>query len=366
MGKQPYRVLQVVTIMNRGGIETMIMNHYRAIDRTKIQFDFLVHRQETGDYDGEIEQLGGQIYRAFPIRPWNYIQYFKWLKSFFENNYFYIAIHSHIQENSGLVFKIAQKYNLTNLIANSHIATLGIDYKFLFRQFGRFLTKKYSTTKLACGTEAGKFLYGENSNFTILHNAINSDQFCFNPTKREQIRQKLGLSDNFVIGNISRFCAQKNHKFIIDVFEQIYKKNNLAKLLLIGDGPLKNSTLEIVNKKNIANNVIFLGLRSDIPELLQAIDIILFPSLFEGLPVSIIEAQAAGLPCILSDTIDYETAITSNVEFYSLNAPISEWANAILDKKTFKRVDTTSQIVDAGYDVVQNTKLLYQLYTQTK
>ena len=117
MEKQPYRVLQVVTIMNRGGIETMIMNHYRAIDRTKIQFDFLVHRQDRGDYDDEIDQLGGRIYRAFPIRPWKYIYYFKWLKSFFNKNNDYIAIHAHIQENSGLVFKVAHRFNIKALIS---------------------------------------------------------------------------------------------------------------------------------------------------------------------------------------------------------------------------------------------------------
>lgn len=364
MEKQPYRVLQVVTIMNRGGIETMIMNHYRAIDRTKIQFDFLVHRQERGDYDDEIVQLGGRIYRAFPIRPWKYIQYFKWLNIFFKDNNSYIAIHSHIQENSGLVFKIASKYNLNNLIANSHIATLGVDYKYLFRQYGRILTNKYSTTKLACGVKAGKFLYGNKTEFIILKNAIKSEEFSFDLKKREYIRKQLGINENFVIGNISRFCTQKNHSFIIDIFEEIYKINSSAKLLLIGDGPLKADIIEKVKNKSIYENVIFMGIRSDIPDLLQAIDVILFPSLFEGLPVSIIESQAAGLPCILSDTIDNETAITSNVEFHSLNAPISEWTNAILNKKNFKRVDTSSNIIDAGYDVIQNTKLLYRLYTQ--
>lgn len=364
MGKLPYRVLQVVTIMNRGGIETMIMNHYRAIDKNRFQFDFLVHRQERGDYDDEIEQLGGKIYRAFPIRPWRYSQYFKWLKNFFENNNSYIAIHSHIQENSGLVFKIARKNNLKNLIANSHIATLGIDYKYLFRVYGRILTNKYATTKLACGVEAGKFLYGKNSKFTILHNAINSNEFCFNPTKREQIRQELGLSDSFVIGNISRFCTQKNHTFIIDVFEYIYKNNKSAKLLLIGDGPLRNEIIQKVKNKRLTDNVIFLGIRKDIPQLLQAIDVILFPSLFEGLPVSIIEAQASGLPCILSDTVDKDVKITPNVDFISLNKPIYEWGEVVLYKKDFIRKCVKHLIISSNYDITTNLSSLTNLYLQ--
>lgn len=362
MEKQPYRILQVVTIMNRGGIETMIMNHYRTIDRSKYQFDFLVHRQERGDYDDEIEHLGGKIYRAFPIRPWRYPQYFKWLNIFFKWNNSYIAIHSHIQENSGLVFKIAKKYNLNNLIANSHIATFGVDYKYLFRLYGKILTNKYSTTKLACGVEAGKFLYGNKAGFTILKNAIKSEEFCYNLKKREDVRKQLGINDKFVIGNISRFCSQKNHAFIIDIFEQIIKINASAKLLLIGDGPLKAEIIEQVKIKSLSENVIFLGIRSDIPELLQAIDVILFPSLFEGLPVSIIESQAAGLPCVLSDTIDFETAITKNVEFHSLNAPISEWVNAILEKQNFQRSDTSQEIINAGYDVNHNTLYLLKIY----
>lgn len=364
MEKQPYRVLQVVTIMNRGGIETMIMNHYRAIDRTKIQFDFLVHRQERGDYDDEIVQLGGRIYRAFPIRPWKYIQYFKWLNIFFKDNNSYIAIHSHIQENSGLVFKIASKYNLNNLIANSHIATLGVDYKYLFRQYGRILTNKYSTTKLACGVKAGKFLYGNKTEFIILKNAIKSEEFSFDLKKREYIRKQLGINENFVIGNISRFCTQKNHSFIIDIFEEIYKINSSAKLLLIGDGPLKADIIEKVKNKSIYENIIFMGIRSDIPDLLQAIDVILFPSLFEGLPVSIIESQAAGLPCVLSDTIDPDVKITPNVDFVSLKAPTSNWCDSVISKQSFKRTSTQEYIISSGYDLSTSINKLTQIYFQ--
>lgn len=363
MENQPFRVLQVVTIMNRGGIETMIMNHYRTIDKSKFQFDFLVHRQEKGDYDDEIEQLGGKIYRAFPIRPWKYFQYFKWLNHFFHNNNHFIAIHSHIQENSGLVFKIAKKHNLNNLISHSHIATLGIDYKYLFRSYGRILTKKYATKRLACGVKAGEFLYGKNSKFTIFHNAINSNEFSFKPLSREQIRKELGLSNYFVIGNISRFCAQKNHTYIIDIFEQIYNKNNSVKLLLIGDGPLRSEITQKVRDKRLTDNVMFLGIRTDIHRLLQAIDVILFPSLFEGLPVSIIEAQASGLPCILSDTVDKDVKITPNVNFISLNAPISEWIYAIMSKQHFHRKNISNEIINAGYDIIHNTNLLLKIYT---
>lgn len=364
MEKQPYRVLQVVTIMNRGGIETMIMNHYRAIDRTKIQFDFLVHRQERGDYDDEIEQLGGHIYRAFPIRPWKYIQYFKWLKDFFYKNNDYIAIHAHIQENSGFVFKVASKFNIKTLISTSHTAGYGIDYKYPFRLYAKFYLNRYCSHKIACGKMAGEHLYGKNSEFIVIHNAIDVAKFKYNVNVRNKIRHKLNIENKFIIGNVARFHKGKNHKFIVDIFYEIYKQDKNCCLVLVGDGEEFETIKSKVESLGLTTNVLLLGVRNDVNELLQAFDILLFPSLFEGIPVSIIEAQAAGLPSILSDTIDNETAITSNVEFHSLEAPISEWTNAILDKKAFKRIDTTSEIVGAGYDVIQNTKLLYRLYTQ--
>lgn len=364
MEKLPYRVLQVVTIMNRGGIETMIMNHYRAVDRTKIQFDFLVHRQEKGDYDDEIEQLGGRIYRAFPIRPWKYIYYFKWLKSFFNKNNDYIAIHAHIQENSGLVFKVAHRFNIKALISTSHTVGYGIDYKYLFRVYAKYYLNKYCTHKMACGNMAGEHLYGKNSEFIIIHNAIDVAKFKYNVNVRNKIRHELNIENKFVIGNVARFHKGKNHTFIVDVFNEINKKDNNCCLVLVGDGEEFEAIKSKVESFDLSSNVTLLGVRNNVNELLQAFDVLLFPSLFEGIPVSIIEAQAAGLPCLLSDTIDNETAITSNVEFHSLNAPISEWTNAILNKKDFRRVDTTSEIVDAGYDVIQNTKLLYRLYTQ--
>ena len=211
---------------------------------------------------------------------------------------------------------------------------------------------------------AGEHLYGKNSEFIVIHNAIDVAKFKYNVNVRNKIRHKLNIENKFIIGNVARFHKGKNHKFIVDIFYEIYKQDKNCCLVLVGDGEEFETIKSKVESLGLTTNVLLLGVRNDVNELLQAFDILLFPSLFEGIPVSIIEAQAAGLPSILSDTIDNETAITSNVEFHSLEAPISEWTNAILDKKAFKRIDTTSEIVGAGYDVIQNTKLLYRLYTQ--
>lgn len=367
MGRQPYRVLQIVTSMDRGGAETMIMNHYRAIDKEKIQFDFLVHRSHRGAYYDEIEKMGGQIYRAFPIRPWSYHKYFKFLNTFFKlNHHKYIAVHSHIQENSGFPLKYAQKYGIACRIAHSHIADLGIDYKYLFRLFGKIFVKKYATEKFTCGKDAGIFLYGKHNDFTVFNNAIDSEKFKYNSESRTQIRHKLGLENKYVIGHVGRFGAQKNHTFLIDVFNEILSREKNSILVLVGDGPLRFAMEDKAKKLQINDKVLFLGLRSDIPELLQAFDVFLFPSLFEGLPVSIIEAQAAGLPCILSDTIDNKTAITPNVKFVSLSADIQTWVETLLSFKNFVRQDTSEYIIKANYDIHNNAKWLEEFYLANK
>lgn len=363
MGKQPYRVLQVVTSMDRGGAETMIMNHYRAIDRTKIQFDFLVHRSHQGAYDNEIRQLGGRIYRAFPIRPWNYCKYFKFLNKFFNEHYAdFIAVHSHIQENSGFPLKYAKKYGIKCRISHSHIADLGIDYKYPFRKYGKYYVNKYASEKFACGKDAGIFLYGKKSKFITFNNAIDSNKFKYNTEILIKTRAKLGIENKFVIGHIGRFCYQKNHTYIIDIFNELLKLKPNSTLVLVGDGPLRSGIEDKVNKLQIQNNVLFLGIRGDISDLMQAFDILLFPSLFEGLPVSIIEAQAAGLPCVLSDTIDNKTAITPNVSFISLSADIQKWVETLLSFQDFERKDTSEYIINANYDIHRNATWLTNFY----
>lgn len=359
---EPKRVLQVLTIMNQGGAETMVMNYYRAIDRSKVQFDFLVHRQERGVYDDEIEQLGGRIYRAIPIRPWTYIRYFRWLDAFFTEHQEFVAVHSHIQENSGFVFKYAQKHGLYNCIAHSHIADLGFDYKFLFREFGKRYVQKYATRKLSCGEDAGRFLYGERK-FANFNNAIDAERFKFSPAIRSEIRKELGVSeDTFILGSVARFGYQKNHAFMLEIMKELSKKHSDCRLLLVGGGEEEQVIRERVSQLNLEQNVLFLGLRKDIYRVLQAFDIFLMPSLFEGLPVSVIEAQAAGLKCVLSDTIDKKVDLTGNIVFLPLAMGADAWAEKLLEQRQYVRKDTTSFIINAAYDVKSNLETLYSIY----
>jgi glycosyltransferase involved in cell wall biosynthesis len=361
----PVRVLQVVTIMNRGGLETMLMNYYRQINRKKIQFDFLVHRSEEGHYDREIKELGGKIYRMPSIKPGNYHQYFKLLDEFFENHKEYKVVHSHINENSSFVLRAAKKAGIPCRIAHSHLSDLGLDMKLPFRIYARYFMKDHPNYYFACSKNAGKWLFGKKqtklNDVMILNNAVNTKDFKFNLKTRNKIRSELGLKDEIVIGHIGRFNKQKNHNYLIEIFKQVYKKQSNVILLLIGDGHLRADIEKKVKALGLSSNVRFLGVRSDIPELMQAMDIFLFPSLFEGLPVVLVEAQAAGLKCIASDTITEECDVTGRVDFISLNQTPQYWANLILSG-SYEHIDTAQALQKNGYDAVTNAMWLTNFY----
>ena len=356
------RILQVVTIMNRGGIETMLMNYYRAIDRTEYQFDFLVHRQERGDYDDEIESMGGKIYRAFPIRPWAYAQYAKFLDSFFKfHAKDYIAIHCHIQDNSGFPMKYAAKYGIKNRLCTSHIAEYKIDGKLIFRKFGQWFLKRYVTIRLACGEKAGALLY-KDSPFYVVNNAIDSKSFKYNEETSISVRREREWNDKIVIGNVARFCQQKNHRMVVDVFAAIHSRYPNSVLVLVGKGGLENDIKQYVRFKGLYDYVFFEGLQADVSQYLSLFDIFLFPSYYEGLPLSVIEAQASGLKCFLSDTIDKTTDITGNVTFISLKSSPEYWAEKILSSFPYERVNCYEKVVAAGYDIYHNVERLQSLY----
>lgn len=360
---KPKRILQVVTSMNRGGAETMLMNYYRALNKSRIQFDFLVHRKERGAYDDEIEALGGRIFRAPKIRPWTYLKYFLWLKSFFkEHSNDYVAVHGHIQENSGFAFYYAKKNKIERRIATSHIAHVKVDYKYIFRLFAKSLFNNTITKRIACGVLAGQYLYGK-KNFQIFTNAIETAKYSFDQDKRNNLRKTLNIYENdIIVGHVGRFFEQKNHKFIIDIFYKFKQTHSNSKLVLIGEGVLRSQIEDYSTERGLSDSIIFTGNVSNVNDYLQIFDIFLMPSLYEGLPVSVIEAQASGLPCVLSSTIDKECDITGNVSFVSLNNPIEEWCHAIDKASLHIRKDESEKIKGAGYDVNENIKVLMSLY----
>lgn len=354
------RVLQVVTHMNRGGLETMLMNYYRHIDREKIQFDFLVHRQESAAYDHEIEALGGKIYRLPVLNPFSNT-YKKSLRQFLENHPEYQVIHVHQDCMSSVILKEAKECGIPVRIAHSHSSGQDKNIKYLIKLWYKRQISKYATHLLACGEDAGKWMFC-GADFQILNNAINAQNYSFNKSTRNKVRTEFGIADNeIVVGHVGRFCYPKNHTFLIDIFSEISKRVS-AKLLLVGDGELRKRIEEKVQKMQLQDKVIFTGVRGDVADLMQAMDVFVFPSNYEGVPVTMIEAQASGLPCIISDKVPIECKKTELVQQIELESPINVWAEVAIETTKLLRRNTYEEIKKASFDIKENAARLQDFY----
>lgn len=352
------RVLQCVNNMHRAGLETVLMNYYRNIDRTKIQFDFLTHRPQRDDYDDEIEALGGRIYRAPRLYPQNYPAYFQFMKQLFAANPQYQIVHSHIDTMSYLPLLAAKKAGVPIRIAHSHSTGLDKDLKYPMKQFFRYRLPTVASHFLACGEQAGQFLHRDNP-FTVMPNAVDASAYRYDPQLREKMRKELNLEDRLVIGHAGRFSYPKNHEFLLDTFHAVLKKRPDALLLLAGKGELEQKIREKVGALRMGNNVRFLGSRSDLPAIYQALDVLVMPSHYEGIPMVGVEAQFAGLPCIFSDRIAGETVFTDQCRFLSLEKSADEWASTILQAagKRYPEIGDNEK-----YDIRYAAKLLEQYY----
>lgn len=357
----PIRILQVVTIMNRGGLETMLMNYYRHIDHSKVQFDFLTHREFDGDYDKEIKELGGNIYHLSNLNPLS-TSYKKSLNDFFKNHSEYKIVHSHLDCMAGIPLKYAKLNNVPLRIAHAHNSNQTKDEKYPLKLFYKRNIKRNANYLFACGDEAGKWMFNTD-NFKVLNNAINAKDYTFNINIRNDKRKEFGISDDSIlIGHVGRFFTQKNHEFLIDIFNQFHKNHPNSYLMLVGEGELKTSIQDKVRTLGLEDYVMFTGLRSDVNELLQAMDVFLFPSLYEGLPVSIVEAQAAGLPCLISDKVPIECKKTDLVYQLNLEDSVNVWSDKIYELSHITRRDTYEEIKQSGFDIVENAKWLENFY----
>jgi glycosyltransferase EpsD len=361
----PIRILHTVVNMNRGGAETLIMNLYRNIDRTMIQFDFLVHKDKPGDFEKEIESLGGKIYRLPYITEVGHFKYFAILRDFFRKHSYYNIVHSHMDCISGLVLKAAMKAGVPVRIAHSH--NTQSEGKLIVRMYKKYIGMKITscaTHLLACSQQAARWLFkAQAGRASIVRNGVEAKRFSYNTHIRNSIRAQLGIeNDTLVVGHIGRFYHQKNHSFLIDIFSQVNKRNSNSLLLLVGDGPLKDEIKKKVKKLNLDNSVIFLGVREDIPNLLQAMDVFVFPSYHEGLPVTLIEAQASGLKCIVSDVVSKEADIGKNLlAFRNIREPAEKWAEGAIT--TYDRAENLeAEIKKSGYDIVHTAKDMENYY----
>lgn len=323
------RVLQCVNFMHRAGLETMLMNYFRNMDRDQIMFDFLTHRPWKADYDDEIQALGGKVYYAPRLVPQNYPAYFKYMKNFFRAHPEYRIVHSHIDAMSYLPLAAAKRAGVPVRIAHSHNTGIDPDYKYILKMYFRHCLPGVATDFLACGTEAGEFLFNGKP-FTVIPNAIDGSKFVFSREIREKVRSNLQLGDKFVVGSVGRLTHQKNLTFLISVFSELLKICPESVLLIIGGGEEENALKKKAASLGISENVRFLGVRDDVDQLYQAMDVFVMPSHYEGLPVVGVEAQFSGLTCVFSANITHELQLSERAFFLSLDKSPEEWAAFIL------------------------------------
>lgn len=366
--EEPIRVAHIIGKWLGGGVESVVMNYYRHIDRTKIQFDFLCDEDSTNIPYEEIEYLGGRVILIPPYQK--VFKYQKELIRIFKENKYKI-VHSHINTLSVFPLRAAKKAGVKVRIAHSHSTTNKKEWKKnLLKQVLRPFSKVYATDYMCCSELAGKWLFGDKAydsgKVYLLNNAIDLDKFKYDEYLRKEKRKELNITDDtLVIGHVGRFVAQKNHTFLIDIFNEVHKKNNNSILLLAGQGPLKEEIENKVKELRLNDSVRFLGQRNDVNELYQAFDVFCLPSLYEGLPVVGVEAQATGLLCELSNDMTKEAKILDTTRFISLNTSYEEWAAIILDDYSkFKRHDTTSEITKNNFNIKNETSKLENEYSE--
>lgn len=357
--KKPIRIAQIMGKWVGGGVEAVVMNYYRNIDKEKIQFDFIFDNDSKDIPYEEIQALGGKVILVPPYQK--VFKYHKELKKVLKEGNYKI-VHSHINTLSVFSLYAAKKAGVPVRIAHSHSTTNKKEWKKnLLKQVLRPLAKKYATHYFACTEHAARWMFNDKEvnkeNVYILNNAIDLDKYKYSKKLRDKKREELGIKENtFVIGHIGRFVKQKNHELIIDVFNEIHKENKNAILLLVGQGPLMDEIKEKVKELKLTRYVKFLGQRSDANELYQVFDAFFFPSLYEGLGMVAIEAQVSGLPCVVSTEVPSIAKVTDCLEFLELEDTINTWKNTILDKVNEKRKSHIEEVRKAGYDIKEEIK----------
>lgn len=358
------RVLHVVTYMGRGGLETMLMNYYRNIDRSKVQFDFLCHRDFEADYDAEILSLGGRIYRLPNLNPFSKT-YLNALESFFAQHKEYKIVHSHIDCMSAVPLKYAKKYGVPVTIAHSHNSNQPKDKKYPLKLIYKRSIHKYADYLFACSKNSGIWMFGNkfSNDIYVINNAIDTKQYIYNEQMAKSVREKYNLGNDFVVGHVGRFNSQKNHTYLIDIFNELLKIEPSAKLVLVGDGDLKKNIKKKIDDLNISDSVVFTGVVPNVNEIAQCFDVFCFPSLFEGLSVAMVEMQATGVKSVISDTISKECIITDNVEMLSIDANPKVWADKLIAfKGAYSKKNMLDSVEKANFDIEKNAMWLQEFY----
>lgn len=369
------RVLHVIGVMDLGGAETLIMNVYRNLDRNSIQFDFVALSLNEGEYDPEIMRMGGRIFRIPPPSTVGLVKSGQAFRRILRQYGPFAAVHSHVQQFSGFIAFIAAREGIPVRVVHSHTTRDARNDQGLRRAYSgvmRVLIRKYGTSLVGCSVEACRTLFGpkclNDGRVRVVHNGVDSTQFVPQEEHRDRTRHQLGLdSDATVLCHVGNFCVPKNHRFLIATFREIARRVPKSHLLLVGDGPLRTEIASLVSEWQLQERITILGHRRDIPALLGAADMFIFPSLYEGVPTALIEAQMAGLACLASSRITPEADLGIGlIAFRSLEIGPKQWANEALHVlDTQWRVclpDRTRALQETGYDISAVAKELEAIY----
>jgi len=368
----PIRILHVLATLDRGGAESMLMSLYRNIDKDRFQFDFVVNDDKAYyAFEDEIKALGGHVYRMPRYKLYNHFSYRKAYDLFFKANHPWPIIHGHYTTAAAAYLTSAKKLG-KKTIAHSHATRTtydGLDNRLLglFVRFSKILTlyplRFLPDYLFACSVTAGKFMFGAKRPVTIINNAVDITLFKYDSIAREEMRQTLGLGAQYTLGHVARFSLVKNQTFILDIFYELKKQLPDIKLILVGEGQLLEEVKEKARKLGLQKDVIFTGARGDVHRLMQAMDIYLFPSTHEGLPVVAIEAQAASLPCLFSDRITDEVVLTDSALLLPIDKGVTPWVDEILRQQQMPvKTDNHLVIKNKGYDIATESARLMELY----
>ena len=363
------RVLHSVSNMARAGIETMLMNYYREMDRSQIQFDFLANKPVPGEYDEEICRMGGRVFVSPGLNPLCFFKYERFVADLARHNPQIKIVHAHNEAMGYYALKSAKDAGVRVRIAHAHNTQIIRDYKYPLKLICKQLLPGAATDYWSCGRNAGLYYYGEsrwNASGFILRNAIDVSKFGFRSEERDRLRRLHHLENSFVLGHVGRFNVQKNHSRLLDIFAQVAKANSSARLVLIGVGELEPSVKEKAAALGIQEKTLFLGQMADVSGWYQAMDCFVLPSLFEGLPVVGIEAQAAGLPCFFSDCVTDEVLLSGAARRISLQAQDAQWAREILaaGHSSEERMQGVDLVRRAGYDIRTEARKLQEIYLE--
>ncbi len=362
--KEPIRIAHIMGNMNSGGVEAVVMNYYRAMDRTQVQFDFFVHKTSSFPQREEIERLGGRYY--FLPQYTRVFSYHRTLKRLLQENK-YIAVHSHINTMSFFSLFAAFRAGVPVRICHNHsTAYWGEGVKTLLKYMLRPFAKLFATDYFACGERAGRWMYGnrcfKQGKVHVLPNAVDIERYRFRKDARTALRQTFSIAEEtLTIGHVGRYTYAKNHAFLLDIFAALHQEKPDSVLLLVGEGELETQIRKRIHALGLDDCVLLPGVRDDVNKIYSAMDVLCLPSYYEGMPVVLVEAQASGLPCVVSDRVTDEIKSLHLIKRLSISETTAKWQQALISAGSAKRAGSAEQ---NEFDVSLHAKRLTHFYLE--